>query len=157
MLRCYGLSSRIRKRLLPHGWRNLDLSSFGPPSPQSSCSSWLVVRSAAHPSSEQQLQPELDLPRGVYRATDPSRSTQNGSAGTEDSVARQTKVGVIQEIEELGPKIQSYLLTYWNYFRQGEVHSRKAGRSQSVPAQIPIEAGWGKRKGTGIIIFVRPP
>lgn len=127
--------------------------SFGPQSPRYS---WCVVRFLAHPSSEQQLQPELYLAGGGNRTRDPTGITLIGSARSEDRVVGQTKVGAIQEIEELGPKIHFQSLTHRNHFGQREVQVRKARRNQGVPAYIAVKTGGGKRKDAGIKIFVRP-
>ena len=62
---------------------------------------------------------------------------------------------MIQEVEELGPKIHLQTLIHRSHLGQGKVYSRKARPDESIPAQVAVKTCRRKLEHRRIKIPVR--
>ena len=75
--------------------------------------------------SEYEFQPELDLPRGRGCLRNHARRRANLSA-VENDLSGMREIGVIQNVEDLGPELQIQSLTYGELLEQRRVEVDQA-------------------------------
>src|SRR5712691_1393139 len=93
------------------------------------------VQSAAH-FSEQQLQRELYLPRGRGRVcNDATRGTVLGAL--ENNLIREREIGVIENIERLGPELQLQCLTDFHVLEQRRINVEQARTTERSASHVP--------------------
>ncbi len=79
--------------------------------------------------SEQQLQPKLNVAR-VAGGGDPAEGW-----GAEE-VVRQIEVGVVEEVEGLGPELKSHALSQSGVLHQRHVHTLKSWSLQNISSGV---------------------
>ncbi len=84
----------------------------------------------ATPTSKDELQPELKLARRtcVEKASE--------VVGTEDTAWGTRKIGVVEQVENLGPEFQPSSFTNHSVLEQGEVNSAFPGLEDEISSGI---------------------
>src|SRR5882762_8657588 len=110
--------------------------------------------------SEQQLQCELELPRGCGRICNGAGRlavTVVGAVALEDHLIREGKIDAIQNIERFRAKLQSDVLPDGDPLEQGCVDVEQARAAEGTAPRVPESAGNRHLEGTGIEPAVHCP
>src|SRR5882762_6362355 len=94
--------------------------------------------------SEQQLQCELELPRGCGRICNGAGRLAVavvGAVALEDHLIREREISVIQNIERFRPELQSHALPNGDPFKQGRVDVEQARAAVRTASCVPEGAG----------------
>ena len=91
----------------------------------------------------QQLQAELNLPRGRGRRGNDARrcGRQHSRGRREDDRVRIVEIGAIENIEQLGPELKVEPLREQEFFGHGEIGFREAGSLQEIARRGAVRVG----------------
>src|SRR5437870_2292552 len=111
-------------------------------------------------NSEQQLQRELDLPRGggcVCNLAGRLAVTIVSAVAQEDHLIRESEIHVIQNIERFRAELQRHALPDGDPLKQGRVEVEQARAAEGTAPRVPEGAGKRHRESTGIKPVVHAP
>ena len=107
--------------------------------------------------SEQEFEPELNLPRGSRGCRDHPRGWRNlCGRRVYDGVGR-GKVGVVENVEELGAELQSDLFRKRGVFQQRVSSSARSRSVERVAPGIARVPAAGARKALGLKYWAGEP
>src|SRR2546427_4371646 len=109
---------------------------------------------------EQQLQRELDLPRGgdcVSNLAGRLAVTIVSAVALEYHLIRESEIHVIQNIERFRAELQRYALPDGDPLKQGRVEVEQARAAERTAPRVPEGAGKRHRESTGIKPVVHAP
>ncbi len=101
-------------------------------------------------SLEGNLQRQLDLARGGHGAADATDATPNGSTAGEDIGRWMSEVGMVDDVEELGPELHSDLFAQIKPFGDTEIQLDDSITTYGRAAQITIGSPQRQLKDTRI-------
>src|SRR5580704_17334810 len=90
-------------------------------------------------TSEDQLQSELNLPRSRSGSRDQTRRGTDGAVRKNNRV-RCAEIGAVEQVEELGPKLQSRLLGHCGVLEQGQIQVSQTRPCQRSTAKVTVGA-----------------
>src|SRR2546426_12344421 len=147
------------------GWSDrhpLDFAELTTPARQFllSCHATPAPRGGECIRSEQQLQRELDLPRGRGRignlAGRLAIAVVRGVA-LEDDPIRVREIRAIEHIERFGAELQRLALPDGYPLEEGRVDAEQARAAERTASRVPEGSGGRHREGTGIKPVVDSP
>ena len=100
-------------------------------------------------TSEDQLDPQLDLARGRACACNPAVSRidvpgPGHSALTEDGAAGKRKVGVVWNVEHLSPELNHVVFRKFHSLQERKVQVRQPRTGQNISAEVAVKANRGQ-------------
>src|SRR5437868_1114497 len=102
-------------------------------------------------SSEEHLQAELDLSRCANGVHNPAgiRIGIRGAVRSlnKNTTVREAKIGVVENVECLGPKLNRKLVrdtSYWRVFYQSKIQVREPRTARGTPSEVSVGADSGK-------------
>src|SRR5262249_13008083 len=114
----------------------------------------------AEQKSEQQLQRELDLPRGCGRICNLAGRLAIAVAGAvalENHLIREREIGVIENIERFRAELQRHALPHGDPLEQGSVDVKQARAAERTAPHVSEGASNRHLEGTGIEPVVHCP
>src|SRR6516165_8579346 len=76
-------------------------------------------------------------------------------ASRKDAKTRSIKMGLVEEIENLGPELHIDPLAWFESLVRGKIDIHKVGPREGVSSQVAPGPSWRPRKGAGIVPQVR--
>src|SRR5439155_26889349 len=148
-------SAKTHKKLRPRKQRTYRRSSLRGEFLLQKPAQMSKLRSRARPAlprlqstSEDQLDPQLDLARGRACARNPavSRIDVSGpghSALTEDGTAGKRKVGVVWNVEHLSPELNRFVFRKFHSLQERKVQVRQPRTGQNISAEVAVKSNRG--------------
>jgi len=99
----------------------------------------------------EKLQGELDL-AGCGGGAGDGAGGSGDSRGSEDDQIGRVEVGAVEDIEELSAELEGETFAEGGVLCAGEVPGGEAGATQSIAAEVAVEAaiGWRRQECGGI-------
>src|SRR5438132_8989208 len=119
-----------------------------------------LCKASTDAKSKQQLQRELDLPRGggcVSNLAGRLAVTIVSAVALEDHLIRESEIHVIQNIERFRAELQRHALPDGDPLKQGRVEVEQARAAEGTAPRVPEGAGKRHRESTGIKPVVHAP